>query len=177
MPRLSQEEKGYLNMAGEFLVAAELNRRQILSAVTYGNSKSADVWAFSSDSRRAARIEVKTTREGRNGWVTGDRSLIKDGWDKELFWVLVLLPPPQSDGPPNNDADRGRHVPRFFVFTAKDIGELVTAGDQKYRQNYLARHNRKWTGKGVPKVFLGEAAPFENQWKKIEAQVWKTSPK
>ena len=38
--RVSQDDKNFMSMAGEFLVAAELNRRRILSAVTYGLRKS-----------------------------------------------------------------------------------------------------------------------------------------
>lgn len=36
---MSQDEKIFLNMAGEFAVASELNRRQVLASVTYGSPK------------------------------------------------------------------------------------------------------------------------------------------
>ena len=176
MPKLSQDEKGFLNMAGEFLVAAELNRRKILSAVTYGNSKSADVWAFDSNSQRAARIEVKTTREGGKGWVIGNKALIADGWSSDLFWVLVLLPPPLSSGLFADDAERGRHVPRFFIFTAKELGKIITARHYLYGKKYFAKYKLEWHGKGLPIMPFMEAAPYENQWKKIEKRVRTSIP-
>ena len=42
-----QAQKYHLSLAGEFYVAAELQRRGISAAVTYGNAKNADVVAFS----------------------------------------------------------------------------------------------------------------------------------
>ena len=39
---MGQERKSFLNLAGEFAVASELNRRGVHAAVTYGTSKRAD---------------------------------------------------------------------------------------------------------------------------------------
>ena len=36
---MGQERKSFLNLAGEFAVASELNRRGVHAAVTYGTSK------------------------------------------------------------------------------------------------------------------------------------------
>ncbi len=47
-----QEDRNFLNMAGELVVAAESNRRGILSAVTYRTAKSANPWAFASQRPR-----------------------------------------------------------------------------------------------------------------------------
>lgn len=116
MSKLTQEERGFLNMAGEFLVAAELNRRQVLSAVTYGKSKSADVWAFDGRSRRAVRIEVKTTGAKRKSWVVSNKTLRPENWSEDCVWVLVKLPGPNMDGPPVDDAVRGRHAPLFYPY-------------------------------------------------------------
>jgi hypothetical protein len=58
-----QEQKYMLSLAGEFLVAGELLRRNMTAAVTYGNAKRADVVAVSG--RSAVPIEVKTTRGRR----------------------------------------------------------------------------------------------------------------
>ena len=63
-----QAEKYHLSLAGEFYVAAELQRRGISAAVTYSNAKKADVVAFSSGSYAVA-IEVKST-PGPD-WVVG----------------------------------------------------------------------------------------------------------
>jgi hypothetical protein len=41
-----QAQKYHLSLAGEFFVAAELQRRGVAAAVTYDNAKNADVVAF-----------------------------------------------------------------------------------------------------------------------------------
>ena len=43
----SQQRKYNLSLAGDFFVAAELQRRGVMASVTYGNAKKADVVAFS----------------------------------------------------------------------------------------------------------------------------------
>jgi len=56
------------------------------------------------------------------------------------------------------------------VFTAKELGQLATARYKRYEQKYFAKH-KKQAGKGVHKVCINEAAPIENQWKKIETRI------
>jgi hypothetical protein len=79
-----QERKYMLSLAGEFLVAGELLRRNLNAAVTYGNAKKADVVAVSG--RSACTIEVKTTQQQK--WVVGGKVPEPDG----SIWVLVYLP-------------------------------------------------------------------------------------
>ena len=69
---MAQAEKAFLNLAGEFAVASELNRRRVLSSVTYGAAKSADVFAMNADMTKVVRIEVKTTDKRK--WPIGDRA-------------------------------------------------------------------------------------------------------
>ncbi len=72
---MANDTKVFTNLAGEFLVAAELNRRHILCSVTYGAAKSADVFAFSDDSGRVVRVEVKSTDKMRRQQLSrGDRT-------------------------------------------------------------------------------------------------------
>jgi hypothetical protein len=59
----TQLQKYHLSLAGEFFVAAELQRRGISAAVTYGYAKSADVVAFSMSGEKAVVIEVKSTSQ------------------------------------------------------------------------------------------------------------------
>ena len=61
MQQDKQAQKHMLGLAGEFLVAGELLRRNITAAVSYGNAKKADVVAMLG--RSAIWLEVKTTRE------------------------------------------------------------------------------------------------------------------
>lgn len=174
MAKRSQEEKNFLSMAGEFLVAAELNRRKILSAVTYGAAKSADVWAFDESSKRAVRVEVKTTGQESKKWVIGEKALVKENWDKDDFWVLVLLPSPQPNTATTSNEIRGQHTPRYFVFSSEELGRLLSTGDERNRTAYITRHNTEFTGKVVPNFPVSEALEIENRWDKIENRVRKT---
>jgi hypothetical protein len=86
-----QAQKYHLSLAGEFFVAAELQRRGICAAVTYGNAKSADVVAFSLSGEKAVVIEVKSTSSPK--WVVG--GTIPSASEKP--WVFVYLPTEPSD--------------------------------------------------------------------------------
>ena len=174
MPRSSQDDKNFLSMAGEFLVAAELNRRHMHSAVTYGTAKSADVWAFDRNGNRAVRVEVELTTDKTRGWVIGgEKGEVREGWDPDVLWVLVLLPPPHPTTAETNDEQRGQHSPRFFVLTSEEIGRLLCGIADRYRAAYLARNKRDFTGPGVPNLKTAEALPFENARHKVEPRMRK----
>src|SRR5437016_4170869 len=136
-------------MAGEFLVAAELNRRRILSAVTYGASKSADVWAFDDVTNRAVRVEVKTTSSNNLYWLVGEKAIVREGWNPDLFWVLVLLPPPHPTASQTDDSQRGKSSPRFYVFSSREMGELMCQKYDRYHASYLERHKNPFEGSSV----------------------------
>ena len=140
MSPMSSDEKCFLNMAGEFLVAAELNRRHILCAVTYGTAKSADVWAFDSCSNRAARVEVKTTGPGSKKWVVGEKPLTAPA-NPDVFWVLVMLPEPHPRGV-SDDGERGQHAPRFFVLSSQEINRTLGAAAERYKAAFREKHGR-----------------------------------
>jgi len=169
MAKTSQEEKSRRGMAGEFLVAAELNRRGIHAAVTYGSAKGADVYAFAPESDRLARIEVKSTPMGSAKWVLGERVLNKQDWANNVFWVLVMLPDPHPPSPTASDESRGMHSPRFYIFTAREIGEHVTRLHEEYASRFRERHGKEFEGPGVVQFPSSDAEGFENRWDKIEA--------
>lgn len=159
--RGSQQQKYSLNLAGEFYVAAELNRRGIFASVTYGAAKNADVLAFDQQSRQTAVIEVKTTAGSNKKWLTGRHSIDKNSIDVQLFWVLVLVPGIE-DG---TDA-----APRFFVFTSKELVEKVSENHDAYRMGYQEKHGVPFQdNKGVYSLSLNEAEAMqaEGQWGKI----------
>lgn len=66
-------DKYYLNLAGEYRVAAELLKRGIFATITYGNKKGADIYAIGEESRKAAVIEVNSSpvKSGSSGRVAG----------------------------------------------------------------------------------------------------------
>ncbi len=158
--RGSQQQKYALNLAGEFYVAAELNRRGLFASVTYGAAKNADVLAFDPQSRQTAVIEVKTTASPNKKWVTGQHSIDKNSINPQIFWVLVLVPDKQDT----------YSAPRFFVFTSQELVEKVSANHAVYSAKYLEKHRVPFQDNtGVYSLSLQEAEAMqaEGRWGKI----------
>ena len=84
-----------LNLAGEYRVCSELNKRGVFATVTYGNHKGVDVYAISDRKDRALKIEVKTSQRGN--FVTKlTQKRAQDDSQVPDFWVLPIslcLPP------------------------------------------------------------------------------------
>lgn len=155
MAKTTQKDKSFLNMAGEFAVASELNRRNVLASVTYGASKAADIFALSDDLRRVVRIEVKTTPDKRTKtrWVLGKK--ITEQPSSDVFWILIQLPPPGES-------------PRFFVFAEQEIHDIWQKEKDECDRKFEARNHHKSDNIGVPGItFCDEILANENRWDKI----------
>ena len=165
---MATNTKIFSNLAGEFLVAAELNRRHILCSVTYGAAKSADVFAFSEDSWRVVRIEVKSTDKMRGGnahWPIGKRGM--EAGSTAHVWVFVLLLEPLTKQT-NDDCELGRHAPRFFVLTGTEVQRLAEEDHEEYSRKYQERHGEPYpVEKGVPQLRLDRIQEHEAAWSKI----------
>jgi hypothetical protein len=152
---MTQEEKHFLNLAGEFLVAGELNRHSIMCSVTYGFSKQADVIALGRDnSRKSIWIEVKTTR--RHEFVVGTKSLDKNYVSPNTYWVLVHLP--EDDSKP----------PRYFILSSELLYERSTKHFAEYNTKYRERHGHDYDKPGVHKLSIAEVEDCEAEWDQIK---------
>lgn len=168
--KLSQEDKSFLNIASEFLAAAELNRRKIHAAVTYGSAKSADVWAFNHATKRAVRVEVKTTALHNRKWVVGHKASVGEACDPDVFWILVHLPVPIRDG--GAVEELGAHAPRFYVLSSLEIARILAAKDEQYRAQFVARNHREPPlDKGVPNVLFDDVRGFAEAWDKLASRL------
>lgn len=135
-------------MAGEYFVAAELNRRGINATITYGNAKKVDIVAFSSDKSVFEVIEVKTT--DKNEWVIGSKlpDLTND------IWILVQLPKENS--------------PKYHIYTSEELHFAAKPRIDNYRKNYKLRHGKDAPDKGPLSHKVELAKPFLNRWDIIE---------
>lgn len=149
----TQFRKNTLGLSGEFFVAAELLRREVLAAVTYGNAKKADVVAFSASRKIAVAIEVKSTASyKRIKWVVGN----KNPEPSEDIWVFVHIPEQEHESP------------RFFILTASEIHTILAPGEEEYRRKFLAKNGKEPTGKGVYSVRLDQVEKdYEDRWEKV----------
>jgi hypothetical protein len=144
-----QTDKYHLSLAGEFLVAGELQRRGASAAVTYGNAKSADVVVFSGDGQKAVVVEVKRT--GQAKWVVG--ATIPPSTYQP--WVFVHIPQDPSESP------------SFYIILQSELRALVKPEDDEYRQQYKAKHGVDFTNRGVVNLSRSQAEPYKNKWSSI----------
>jgi len=112
--------------AGEFFVAAELNKRGAYAVTFAGNMPSIDILASNRDQSRTVRIQVKTKRSG--SWQTsidrGKRCSPKV--DEDSFWIFV-------------DLGREKESPKYYV-----VPEWWVCNDiYRAHHAYLEKHGGK----------------------------------
>lgn len=148
-----------LNLAGEYRVCSELNKRGIFATLTYGNRKCADVYAIDDERQRVLKIEVKTTQKRQFVTSIGQKGLLRTDRNAPDFWVLFQLTSPQAD----NFAER------FFVLTHEEIWDIQKARNDLYSEQYKIRHNGDECDpkRGVDNVPLESLGQYEDQWFKI----------
>ena len=146
-----------LNLAGEYRICSELNKRGVFATITYGNRKSADVYAISDRRERALKIEVKTSQQGSFVTKIGQKGLIDDPTAPD-FWVLFQIRA-------GKDGSLGE---RFFVLSHKEICAIQQARNQRYSDAYLKRHGKRPDPlKGVDNVTADDVKDHEGRWEII----------
>lgn len=151
-----QADKYQLAIAGEFFVAAQLQRLGVSASVTYGNAKRADVIAVSRETGRAVSVEVKTSSKSR--WPVGRRVPVASSQP----WVFVHMPTEQFE------------PPEFFVLLQSDLQLALAPREAAYMDRFEAKHGRKY-GEGTPGVaaaLRSEIAGFKDNWQCILSIVY-----
>ena len=146
-----------LNLAGEYRICSELNKRGVFATITYGNRKGVDIYAIGDRQKRAVKIEVKTSQ--RNNFVTSitQKGLADDPTAPD-FWVLFQLQP-KSDG---------SYSERFFVLSHREICRAQARRNEVYAKHYRAKHGRQPDpSAGVDNVKLAGVQMYENAWSRI----------
>jgi hypothetical protein len=150
----NQEQKYHLSLAGEFYVAAELQRRGVSAAVTYGNAKSADVVAFSTSGEKVVVIEVKSTSQTK--WVVGNKVPLPSAKP----WVFVHMPSERT-APPS-----------FFIVLQSELYNILAPKATEYRRKFKEKHGDEYGNRrGVENLTKQQAAPFKDAWEKIVDQL------
>lgn len=110
--------------AGEYYVAAELNRRGAYAVTFTGNMPKIDVMASSTDRTRTVFIQVKTCRAG--DWQTSidEGKQCEPDNNENRFWIFVRLAT-------NNDKS-----PEYFIVPDWWIRNDIYTN----HQSYLAKH-------------------------------------
>jgi hypothetical protein len=149
-----QSDKYHLSLSGEYFVAAELQRRNVSAAVTYGNAKKADIVAFNDAGDKVTVIEVKTT--GQSRWVVGSRTPEKS----DKLWVFVRIP--KEDKRPAS----------YYVLTQTEIHDTLMPIEEEYQRKYREKHGEDYGDRaGVCNLSLKQAEPHRDAWYKIVEQL------
>ena len=77
----------------------------------------------------------------------------------EKPWVFVHVPEEESASP------------RYFVLTAAELHQVLSKRHHDYLVRYRNKHGKEFSGAGVIKLLMSEAAPFEGKWLKLIRQV------
>ena len=134
-------EKQFVQLAGEFGVVSELCRRSIQASLTYGNSKSADIFVISESGSRAAKIEVKSAQV--YSWIVGKQA---EAVAPHIVWVFAHFPPPPMTFTPAQYGEIAKASPRFHVLTSVEVEKIYrkklaaaqSAGPRKGQGSRLA---------------------------------------
>lgn len=165
-PRQGKIPAYLLNLAGEYRICSELNKRGVFATVTYGHDKGADVYAISDKKGQALKIEVKTSQQG--DFVTNlTRKGLFESDQAPDFWVLYQIRP---------TAD-GKFAERFFVLSHAEICHVQRDAIESYAKRYRERHGREYDpSTGVDCVRVANLAQFEDQWQKIIDKIGRIGP-
>jgi hypothetical protein len=152
MSQTKQEAKYSKSIAGEFFVAAQLQRQGMLASVTYGNAKRTDVVAFAPGGEKAAVIEVKSTSGSK--WKVGSRC----PEPSEQRWVFVYLP------------EKFEEAPSFYLLTQSEIHKILKPSEEEYFRKYKQKHGKEYGDKpGFTAISLKQIESHKNRWDKIKA--------
>ena len=146
----TQAEKYSLAIAGEFFVAAQLQRMGARASVTYGNAKRADVVVVGQTSGKSVTIEVKSSGTGR--WPIGNRVPAPSN----QLWVFVHVPK--------------THVqpPQYYVVTQQQLNRLLAPIERAYLARFKAKHGVAYGNRpGVATANRTVLAPFQDAWSTI----------
>lgn len=154
----SHTEKQHIQMSGEFGVVSELFRRCVQATITYGNSKSADVFVISSNGAKAAKVEVKSSVIKE--WIVGAQA---ENPLPHVVWVFVHMPEPSDTTSRAQVAEMGKSSPSYHVMTSQEVHNL-------HSEKKAAKTN---TG---PIVFgFSDVQFYQNQWHKVASALAATA--
>ena len=144
MAKSNQDEKHFLNLAGEYGVCSELAKRKIQASITLGNHKVADIIIVSN--KKSFVVEVKTTN--RNKFVTGFFQKFPTPETEPCpdFWVLVHIDPEKI------------FATDFYILTHEQM-----ANEQ------MKRHGTtEWKPQGiVDNVLIKDLEQYKDKWDTI----------
>ncbi len=125
---------GYVALAGEFSVLAELADRRLDGALTLGHTKEIDILALNRETGWTFKLEVKTTAKGirtERAFGRNHAWLMHEKHERIVAPDLVYV---FSERPPGER-------PTFFLVPSADMAAYV-----RWEHTHFKRHRRRRTG-------------------------------
>jgi hypothetical protein len=138
-------KKEYIGLAGEMRVCSELLKKGYSASITFGSAKATDI-IITSPEGRYLRVEVKTSKNGRN-FVTSYYPKYTDPERQHPdLWVFYL--------PDKNLSENGD---RFFIVTHEEVAEMQLSVNKGIKTQ---------RGKGVDNIPLAVIEQYgcEGRW-------------
>jgi len=141
-------DKNNIGLAGELRVCAELLKKGFQASITFGNAKATDI-IVTSKSGRYLRVEVKTSKNGRN-FMTGFFPKYTDPTKLHPDIWIFYLP----------DKELSESGDRFFIATHREVEEM---------QLVVNKGNKTEKGKGADNIPLKVMTNYryESRWDTI----------
>ena len=138
-----KEEKNFLNMAGEYGVCSELQKRSIFANITYGKEKSADIIIV--QDRKSWRVEVKTSMSNRIVTSFFQKFHTPETTPYPDFWVIVHI-------------DSTTFMSDFYILTHAEMA----------KEQMIRNKMTEWTQiNGVDNIELPQLEKYKNKWDTI----------
>ena len=141
--KITQEEKSFLSLSGEFGVCSELLKRGIPCSITYGNHKATDIIVHHQQTRTFQKIEVKTSKTTRivTSFFQKYKTVETPHPD---FWVVVHID--------------SKNISHYYILTHNEMADVQMQRNNKTEWKEVV---------GVDNIELKMIANFENAWDKI----------
>lgn len=108
---MSKLESTLVGVAGEYMVAGELSRRNCIASITLRNSRGIDIIASNNDGTKSISIQVKTNNYGAKNWLLNQKA--ETFASESHFYAFVIL--------------RGQlERPEFHIVPSPVVAETVT---------------------------------------------------
>jgi hypothetical protein len=123
--------KNTTHLAGEFLVAGELSRRNYPVSITMGNAKSVDIYVEAGN-RTLIKIDAKASRSKTN-WPISEKSIRDD-----VFYVFVYLG--------SDDSIRVFSPPEYYIVLGKELkaNDLISTWNTRKGVRYASLNNNDY---------------------------------
>lgn len=106
----NKPDKQNIGNAGEYFVASVLSANGFTTTITLGRAEAYDIIAICSKTKKAIKIQVKTSWSNTTNWKLGEKS--ENNFDNDFFYFFVNL-------------NELKGVPDYWVVSSKIVAKYI----------------------------------------------------